>query len=418
MKLYEGKKPFIFVSYSHEEEDKKIVIPIINELIKNKYRVWYDDGIHLSEDWPEVVASHLEDSSLVVFMVSKNFVGSVNCKREVYFAADEKKDIFLVHLDDTKLSSGLRLQTSGSNNMLYHKTGLDQFVAKMFEDDYLASLNLKMDDNEFLELTSKEVIENSFIPNMSIAIGIVKYQNKVLMLKRKVEENGLVWGFPAILIKPSDEIKERIIKGVRGETNIETRFIRFLGKRVHPNTRTITYYCQLEYIKGELTNLDPDENLDARWIDVTNYKDYITSHIFESVEEYLDNQQHEVVVSIVKKNNQVLIVHRKKEVDDLGWVFPGGTVEENENIYQASIRELEEETNVKGEVIKVIADRIHPHSHRHIVYIALKCLDDSSISNSDSDLDDARWVDIKDIDNYFSYPMYPLVEKYLLEEDE
>ena len=40
---YEGKEKYIFISYSHS--DSEIIIPILEELNSNGYRIWYDDGI-------------------------------------------------------------------------------------------------------------------------------------------------------------------------------------------------------------------------------------------------------------------------------------------------------------------------------------------------------------------------------------
>lgn len=43
LKLYEGGEPYIFISYSHKAMGK--VIPIVERLYKDGYRLWYDEGI-------------------------------------------------------------------------------------------------------------------------------------------------------------------------------------------------------------------------------------------------------------------------------------------------------------------------------------------------------------------------------------
>ncbi|MBO4839226.1 MAG: toll/interleukin-1 receptor domain-containing protein [Lachnospiraceae bacterium] len=40
---YEGGRPYIFISYAHKDCDK--VIPVLEDLNRRGYRVWYDDGI-------------------------------------------------------------------------------------------------------------------------------------------------------------------------------------------------------------------------------------------------------------------------------------------------------------------------------------------------------------------------------------
>ena len=42
-KPYEGQDKYIFVSYCHK--DRAYVFPVIEQLTKDGYRVWYDEGI-------------------------------------------------------------------------------------------------------------------------------------------------------------------------------------------------------------------------------------------------------------------------------------------------------------------------------------------------------------------------------------
>lgn len=49
--------------------------------------------------------------------------------------------------------------------------------------------------------------------------------------------------------------------------------------------------------------------------------------------------------AIIVKNDQVLLIHRKKEGREY-WVFPGGGVEDGETKEQAVIREVKEETSL------------------------------------------------------------------------
>lgn len=78
-KAYDGKEPYLFVSYAHN--DAQMVYPIIEHLALDGYRIWYDDGVHAGEDWLEKVASRLDDSSICLAMLSENSVNSINCKK-------------------------------------------------------------------------------------------------------------------------------------------------------------------------------------------------------------------------------------------------------------------------------------------------------------------------------------------------
>ena len=130
-KTYEGKEPYIFISYSHKESD--IIIPIIERLQADGYRVWYDDGIIPGTEWPETIAQHLNDSSVFICFISPSYVDSFNCKRELDFAVHKRKDFLAVFLEETKMPLGMEMQVSSVQAMFYYKTTPDEFFKMMYE---------------------------------------------------------------------------------------------------------------------------------------------------------------------------------------------------------------------------------------------------------------------------------------------
>ena len=287
MKCYEGDLPYIFISYAHK--DKDIVLPIISELMNRGYRIWYDNGIRLSDEWPESIAEHLYKAESIIFFISKNFSLSKNCKREVNFAIDKDKDCFSIFLEDVDLSLGMQLQLGTIQSIRYENAlDLQQFINKIIINKAVSKEQLIMSKEEFDCFFDIEVPHNSLVNQMTIAIGIVKHNNNVLMVKRRNKENNLLWGFPATMIKPQEDIAARIVKETFSETRIKTKFLRFLGNRVHPDTKAITYYCALEYVNGTVENLDEYENSEAQWIPIKEYKNLITSDLFIKIAEYLE----------------------------------------------------------------------------------------------------------------------------------
>ena len=127
MKVYEGKEPFIFVSYAHK--DSKTVVPILEAMAKKGFRIWYDTGIELGTEWPEFIAKHLADCDAVVAFVSPLFDASHNCRREINFAIARKKTTVAVYLEEFAMSLGMELQLGTLQSMFYtrHET-LDSFV--------------------------------------------------------------------------------------------------------------------------------------------------------------------------------------------------------------------------------------------------------------------------------------------------
>lgn len=109
-KPYEGKQPYIFVSYAHKDAAK--VYPILEALNNRGFRIWYDDGIAPGSEWPENIAQHLDSCAVTLAFVSENSMASDNCRREITFALSRKKAFLSIMLEQSTLPLGMELQLS------------------------------------------------------------------------------------------------------------------------------------------------------------------------------------------------------------------------------------------------------------------------------------------------------------------
>ncbi len=106
-KVYQGKDPYVFVSYSHK--DKELVLEIISDLMLCACNIWYDTGIHSGEDWNNEIAEHLFNAECVLFMVTSNSVQSDYVKDELNFAKSKQKKIYPIFLERVTLPLSLEL---------------------------------------------------------------------------------------------------------------------------------------------------------------------------------------------------------------------------------------------------------------------------------------------------------------------
>lgn len=113
-------KPYIFVSYAHADDEE--VYPIIEELDRRGYRVWYDYGIPAGEKWAEVIGSHVMGCQIMLLFISDHYAASSNCEDEWTFAQKHKKNFVCIMLQQTKLSPGMDMQTSKRQNILKYET--------------------------------------------------------------------------------------------------------------------------------------------------------------------------------------------------------------------------------------------------------------------------------------------------------
>ncbi len=127
---YEGIRPYIFFSYCHRDEEA--VIPIIEHLAEEGYRVWYDDGIHPGDDWLEVIADHLNRAECCLSMLTPAASQSHNCRNETNLAMELGKPVVSVLLEDFSLSLAVRLQLGASQFVRRSDyAGDEEFYAKL-----------------------------------------------------------------------------------------------------------------------------------------------------------------------------------------------------------------------------------------------------------------------------------------------
>ncbi|MBQ8339925.1 MAG: TIR domain-containing protein [Clostridia bacterium] len=134
---YEGKQPYIFVSYAHKDAAR--VLPVIESLVKSGFRVWYDAGIEAGTEWPEYIAAHLADAACVLAFLSPASINSRNCRQEITFALSRDRAMLTVFLEDVKLPLGLEMQLGLTQAMFYHRHGtVESFARELVKAEVIA----------------------------------------------------------------------------------------------------------------------------------------------------------------------------------------------------------------------------------------------------------------------------------------
>lgn len=134
--VYQGKEPYIFISYAHKDSDQ--VLPIIQQLQNWGFRVWYDAGIQAGTEWPEYIASHLRDSSAVIAFISEAAINSPHCRQEITYAGSKHKDVLSIYLDNAELPAGLELQLGNNQSMFFNRSpNMQAFVEQLIVAELL-----------------------------------------------------------------------------------------------------------------------------------------------------------------------------------------------------------------------------------------------------------------------------------------
>ena len=136
--LYEGNEKYIFISYSHKDTPQ--VLPVIEALDQQGFRVWYDAGIEAGTEWPEYIEDHLKNAGVVLVFMSPNTIATRNCRNEINFALELDKEMLVVYLEETTLLKGMRLQLNSTQSMFKkHHSSEETFIGELVNARILQS---------------------------------------------------------------------------------------------------------------------------------------------------------------------------------------------------------------------------------------------------------------------------------------
>ena len=139
-------RPYVFISYAHL--DLETVMPCINALKQSGVNLWYDEGIQAGSEWPEFIAEKVVSCTKFVLFISKSYLNSQNCKRELNFAISRKKDILSIFLEDVVLSPGVEMQL-GTYQAIYRNrfSSLSAFLESLCKEHFFDSCRVNKASN-------------------------------------------------------------------------------------------------------------------------------------------------------------------------------------------------------------------------------------------------------------------------------
>ena len=108
IKPYSGTDDYIFISYAHK--DSELVFPIIEQMQRDRYNVWFDEGIDPGTEWPKTVADRLYHCAFFIALMSENYLTSTNCIDELEFARNKEKSRVILYLQDIALPIDVELR--------------------------------------------------------------------------------------------------------------------------------------------------------------------------------------------------------------------------------------------------------------------------------------------------------------------
>ena len=106
--LADEEKPYIFISYSHKDRDA--VLPILKTLYESGWRIWYDEGLTIGDEYDSTLEEHVRSCASFLLFVTKNSVKSRYClDNEIPWAVKYGKPIIKCVMDrgaDIRIDGG------------------------------------------------------------------------------------------------------------------------------------------------------------------------------------------------------------------------------------------------------------------------------------------------------------------------
>ena len=128
-RAYRGRDPYAFISYSHMDSET-VFEDIMAFHGEGSLPIWYDEGIELTQEWPEQIENALRACSVFVLFLSPDAVASVNVRNEINLAMCLGKHILPIYLSQTELKHGLALQIGAIQGVFRYSLSKNIFLQK------------------------------------------------------------------------------------------------------------------------------------------------------------------------------------------------------------------------------------------------------------------------------------------------
>jgi 8-oxo-dGTP diphosphatase len=120
-----------------------------------------------------------------------------------------------------------------------------------------------------------------------------------------------------------------------------------------------------------------------------------------------------IVAAIVVQDGKVLMVRRRVREDTLSWQFPAGESEAGETAEDTAIRETQEETALDVAADKVLGERIHPATGRHMMYVACHVVGGTARVADEDEIAELAWCGLNELHANVPTGLFPAVDEYL-----
>jgi 8-oxo-dGTP diphosphatase len=128
-----------------------------------------------------------------------------------------------------------------------------------------------------------------------IALGVVKKDDEVLVIRRREIEQGLnnetlTWVFPGGKVESNETVEESVIREVLEESGYSVEIISAIDERQHPTFPAYMSYLACKLVSDEISETKDQGIAEVKWVPVAEFQNIITSSLNNKVKSYLGLQ--------------------------------------------------------------------------------------------------------------------------------
>ncbi|MBQ6835504.1 MAG: toll/interleukin-1 receptor domain-containing protein [Clostridia bacterium] len=270
---YEGNENYIFISYSHKDSAR--VWPIIEQMQKDGYRIWYDDGIDPGTEWDENIARHVKECSFFIAFMSENYLASDNCKDELNYSRDLDKKQLIIYLDKVELPPALTMRIG--RNQAIAKYGMDD--AEFYEKLYDAQdIEYQHKDNKAPKITLERPQEvhvqtddnkKKLLPVIIIAALLISaVVGGVILMKGSKNNDAQLSGTTTAEVTQATESTEAELKQLTNVEIYDDEYIKVKALGIRKDSRYVTFEMAVQNKKS----VDMSLTSGSAYIDGVNFE--------------------------------------------------------------------------------------------------------------------------------------------------
>ena len=124
-----------------------------------------------------------------------------------------------------------------------------------------------------------------------------------------------------------------------------------------------------------------------------------------------------IVLGIIynPRTKKILIGRREKDkyIPKLSWAFPGGRLNNKEDVEKAVKKRIKEKTNLEVENLGAVFSKVYPE-RGDFLSIYFLCEIVGGKEKAKKDFIELKWVNPEDVEKHFTTSFHPHVKEYIL----